>query len=295
MRLCMNKKILIQFAVNQRRLEKLIPACKRVGLEHDFFSYYADSRQLDDFPEDFLNNEYLAFATIPVLLYAQKRTPEHYKRKSDFELYNEHFLKMIYAENLYKCEQEYIFNGMADASIAQLPMLNIGCDTLSMEQLNGRVFKEEVFMKPNSAYKEFIGGVTLPGEKFEDFLARQKYCGKEVEVMLAPYYNIHSEYRFFVYDDIVATGSSYIVNKKFNDKYAIPEAVYSKAQELAKLYQPTKCFTLDLCLLDNGDIKIVEYNHFSASGNYENDMSKVFELFKDDMNYLTKPAHTQRM
>jgi hypothetical protein len=39
-----------------------------------------------------------------------------------------------------------------------------------------------------------------------------------------------------------------------------------EAEKIENLYQPKKCFTLDLCLLNNGDIKIVEYNHFSTSG-----------------------------
>lgn len=282
----MKKKILIQFAVNEKRLGALIPACQKLGLEYDFFSFYSESNKLDDFPEDFLENEYLVFANIPVLLYSQKRSPEYYKNEEDFYKYNEHFLKMIYADNLYKCEQDYIFKGIENKEIPYLPMLNEGSQILTIDELKGRVFEDVVFMKPNSAYKEFIGGVTLPGESFEDYLVRKKHCGKEVEVMLSPFHEIHSEYRFFVYDDIVATGSSYIVEEKFNDKVEVPEVVFKKAQELAKLYQPTKCFTLDLCLLKNGDIKIVEYNHFSASGNYQNDMSKVFELFKEDNNYL---------
>jgi hypothetical protein len=33
--------------------------------------------------------------------------------------------------------------------------------------------------------------------------------------MIAPSYSIHSEYRFFVYDNIVATVSSYIVNRQY--------------------------------------------------------------------------------
>lgn len=278
----MKKKILIQFGMNDRRLKYLIPACEKVGLEYDFFSYYNESHILDDFPEDFLENEYLAFVSIPVILYALKRDAKHYKKEEDFYKYNEHLIKAIDGDLLYRCEQEFIFNGMKDGSIPEIPLLNSGSEILKMEALKGRVFEDVMFMKPNSAYKEFLGGVTLPGEKFEDYLIRKKYCGKEVEVMLSPYHKIHSEYRFFVYDQIVATGSSYIVQEKYNEKYPIPEAVFEKAKEIAKLYQPSKCFTLDLCLLENGDIKIVEYNHFTASGNYNNDISKIYELFKAD-------------
>lgn len=282
----MNKKILIQFGLNAKRMEKLIPACKKVGLEWDFFSYYLEDRMLDDFPTDFLENEYLAFVPIPVLLYSLKRSAEHYKNKEDFEKFNEHLIKMTYGNQIHRCEQEFIAKGIQDKSIPYLPMLNENSTILDMNTLIGKTFDEPAFLKPNSAYKEFIGSATLPKETFEDFLIRTKYCGKPVEVMYAPHYDIHSEYRFFVYEDYVTTGSSYIVDKKFNINYEIPEAVWVKAREFAKLYQPTKCFTLDLCLLANGDIKIVEHNHFSASGNYNADMSKVFEAFIADGNYL---------
>lgn len=282
----MSKKIIIQFGINERRMAALIPACKKLGMEYDFFSYYLEDKLLDDFPEDFLKHEYLAFVPIPVLIYSGRRSAEYYKREEDFKAYNEHLIKITYGDYIYRCEQEYIFKGIEDGSIPYLPMLNEGSVILDMNTLIGKQFYEPVFLKPNSAFKEFIGGVTMYGEFFEDFLIRTKYCGKPIEVMYSPYHEIHSEYRFFVYDDVVATGSSYIVNKVFNQDYSIPDEVWAKAREIAKIYQPTKCFTLDLCLLTNGDIKIVEYNHFSASGNYKADMSKVFELFLADKNYL---------
>lgn len=282
----MNKKIIIQYGLSEKRLAPLFIGAKKVGLDIDYFSYYAESRFLDDFPEDFNDYESLVFATIPVLLYIKKEDPNVYKNILDYDKFNNTMKEMTYSDFLINCEQEVISEKIKENKIPYLPMLNEDAKILSMSDLKGKVFDQEMFLKPNSAYKEFLGKTTLPNESFEDFLVRNKYCGKEVEVMLAPSYSIHSEYRFFVYDDNVATGSSYIVNGKYDVNYQVPEIVLNEAKRIAKLYQPTKCFTLDLCLLNNGDVKIVEYNHFSASGVYSCEMDKVFDYFKNDTQYI---------
>lgn len=42
----------------------------------------------------------------------------------------------------------------------------------------------------------------------------------------------HSEYRFFVYDNIVANGSSYIVYLQYNVDYEVPISVMKEAEKM---------------------------------------------------------------
>lgn len=272
------KKVLIQFGISEKRLSGIFEAMKTLGLNYDFFSYYVEDRILDDFPEDFLENDWVAFSSIPAVLYSAKKDPQYYKSEDKFNLWNEHFIKSYFNDDINNLEQEVIFEKIKNKEIPYLPMLNEKSQFLTMQDLNGRIFDEPVFMKPNSTMKQFIGGVTLPGEKFEDFLVRKSYCGKEVGVMLSESHNIHSEYRFFVYKGKVLTGSSYFLNRELNKTLEIPSSVYSEAHRLASLYQPGIAFTLDLGLLDNGDIKIVEYNKFTASGPYNCNMLDVLKV-----------------
>lgn len=278
------KKILIQFSATPKRLEQLITACRNIGVEYEFFSYYSENQTLDDMPEDLIENKHFTFSSIQPMFYALKKEPKHYKREEDFHKYNECFINSFYGNDFYRFEQEFISNGVKDGSLPYIPMLNEQNTIKPLTDIPlSHVFENEVFIKPNNAFKSFIGGVTLPGETFEEFLFRKKLgTSFDIEVMMAPFFKIHSEYRFFVYNGIPLEWSSYIHQYKYDITVAVPETVVNEAFRLAKLFQPGKAFTLDLCLLENGDIKIVEYNHFTASGNYSCSMEKSIATICSD-------------
>lgn len=276
----MKKSILIQFSTTPHRLEDIIKACRFNNVSYEFFSYYTDNNQIDDLPQDIIENKYFTFASIPPIYNSLKRQSQYYKNEEDFHLYNEHFIDSFFGNSFDNFEQEFIFNEMNKGNIVSLPMLNWGGSIVSINSIDkNHKFDEEVFIKPNSAFKEFIGGLTVVGETFEDFLIRKKLGTKEdIEILVAPNKQIHSEYRFFVYNGSVIEGSSYILKKQFNKNVPIPDIVQKEAEKLAQLYQPGKAFTLDLCLLENGDVNIVEYNHLSASGHYSCNLHELINI-----------------
>lgn len=185
-----------------------------------------------------------------------------------FNKHNETFIDSFYGNDFDKFEQEFILKGIKDGTVPYIPLLNEHTQIVSIDEIRGRVFEEETFMKPSSSFKEFIGGTTLPGEKLEDFLIRKKWGGKDIPVMLSPAYDIQSEYRFFIFNGVPMAGSSYIQDKVYNITAPIPDAIQKEAERLAKVYSPSITCVMDLCMMRNGDIKIVEFNHPPASGQY---------------------------
>lgn len=274
----MKKKVLLQFGMNEKRLTSVFQAMKNLNLEYGFFSYLREDKIIDDFPEDFIENDWVSFASIPVVLYATRKNPIYYKSQEKFEIYNDKLIDSFYNDDLNNLEQEHILNGIKNGSIPYIPMLNENSKFLAFDSLKEIKFEKPLFIKPNSTMKQFIGGVALPGETFEEFLARMKFCGTKIGVMVSDVHHIHSEYRFFVYKGEVLTGSSYFLNKKLVKDYPIPQEVYSEARRIAKLYQPGIAFTLDLALLQSGKIKVVEYNKFCASGPYNCNMEDVLKV-----------------
>ena len=61
--------------------------------------------------------------------------------------------------------------------------------------------------------------------------------------------------------------------------------VLKRAQEYALLYTPADIFTMDLARLNDGSIKIIEYNCFNCSGVYLCDLVDTYQAIKE---YLRK-------
>lgn len=161
-------------------------------------------------------------------------------------------------------------------------MLNGESTIINLADNLNKTFDREVFIKPTSDLKGYIGGIIPVGTTIYDFLMRSSYMPhwKSEPTLIAEVKDIHSEYRFFVVGDRVVTGSRYILNKEVNPSVNIPKEVADKAVELAKVYAPDKVFTMDLALLNNGSIEIVEYNCFNGSGTY---LAPLEELMKELM------------
>ena len=86
-------------------------------------------------------------------------------------------------------------------------------------------------------------------------------------------------------DGKIVSGSAYRQNGIVGYNKIVPDIVWDKAREYAKLYKPADIFTIDLARLDDGSIRIIEYNCFNCSGVYLCDMVETFYAIKD---YLYK-------
>lgn len=158
---------------------------------------------------------------------------------------------------------------------------------------------DKIFIRPSNGYKSFPGQI-LPKENFEFELdvLKKSYGGLDLDqlVLVSPIQEIDEEYRFIVVDGKVVSGSLYMDknNRKswsaYYDRLCEDKKAFEFAEQLVKLYQPDKAYTLDVCKLPSGEYKMLEVNSFCCGSMYGNDYEKVVnavnELCLQDFNEI---------
>jgi hypothetical protein len=143
----------------------------------------------------------------------------------------------------------------------------------------------EIFIRPSNGYKTFAGQV-INYSNFESELKNiKRYIGEDNPlVLVSKCFKILEEYRFIIVEGEVVSGAKYF------DKYNMGtfEPYYNKpcvhddielieyASNLAKLYQPDKAFTMDICKTYSG-YRLLEINSFNCASMYGNNYSTVVE------------------
>ncbi len=163
-----------------------------------------------------------------------------------------------------------------------LPLLNGDAVMYRIAANLAQSFDREMFIKPSKDEKAFDAGILAPGQTIETFIASQPQARNWIDEMavIAPCKAIAAEYRFFVVDREVVTGSLYRFAGKANFNANIPANVMQAAIEFAQMYQPHSVFTMDLAEAREG-IRIVEYNCWNASRMYAADVAKIFHAVHD--------------
>lgn len=143
------------------------------------------------------------------------------------------------------------------------------------------VMTEPSFIRPTDDGKSFAGGVISPHD-FDDW--RERICSidgfatidMDTQVVVAPYKEIHSEYRFFVVDNKIVSASRYKLGNRLNPSEDVPYDLHQSAYEFIQIWQPDRAFVIDLAITDQG-VKIVEFNNINAAGWYKADVSKIIQ------------------
>lgn len=245
-------------------------------------------------------------------------TEEHTFTGIDYEIFNQHdnFIALSYINAIKICTTDlftkynlYNFESLSEKEINNvmskmkksffydddkkfdqfyysnlgLPLLNDKPIFLSLIGQEELIFDTEKFIKPSKDLKAFTGGLIQPHQTIKDFVEKGRYqAGWNEEIaLISEVKEIEAEYRFFVLDDKVITGSRYIFNKEVIPSPIVPKDVLDVADEYAKLYKPHDLFTMDIAVMKNGEYKIVEYNAFNGSGHYECDLVKLFNVLND--------------
>lgn len=173
---------------------------------------------------------------------------------------------------------------------SELPMLNSDVEFFDLSLHQALSFSEAKFVKPTNDLKAFNAGILEAGQTVQEFIGgslHQPHAFKE-HILVSSVKDVVDEYRFFVIDGKVITGSQYKVNKQLKyqsliifDKDHVDAAAY--AAEQATIFKPDDVFTLDICKTADGKYSIVEYNCFNCSGLYACDVPKLFAAVNELM------------
>jgi hypothetical protein len=85
----------------------------------------------------------------------------------------------------------------------------------------------------------------------------------------------------------IISGSTYFDSenvgtlKPHYDKICTDVKAIEFAEQMVKLYQPDKAFTIDVCKRDDGEYKLLEINSFNCASMYGNDYDAVVKFTND--------------
>ena len=141
---------------------------------------------------------------------------------------------------------------------------------------------EHFFIRPNLDTKSFAGEIN----SWEEFaIWRQQIqvlgeCwGKTIQmddlVVMAPIRKIAAEYRLFVVDKQVVTGSRYKMGNRVVYEPLVDDIVLDLANDAIKLFCPVDAFAIDIAITEDGDPRILEINCINSSGLYAADTMKL--------------------
>lgn len=139
------------------------------------------------------------------------------------------------------------------------------------------------FIRPCKDTKDFDGAV-FTKEEFTKWrnkeLSNSGVCEFEnSEVVISPTKHIYAEYRFFVVDGKLITGSQYKKDFKLHPSSDIDSTVLEFAQNMIDLWHPARAFVIDIAKTDNG-LKVIEINNFNSAGFYQSDVSKIIDAIE---------------
>lgn len=141
------------------------------------------------------------------------------------------------------------------------------------------------FIRPVKDSKAFAGTI-IDGTEFEAWQDAQIEMGvtlfPETPVLVAEPTRIDAEYRFFVVDGKVLTGSMYMYKQRLQPReleyeYDLDMAAMAYAQSQVDRWQPAPAFVIDVAAMDMQakTFRIIEINGFNAAGFYKADVGKV--------------------
>ena len=205
---------------------------------------------------DFINNIYLSKKWKPGTFYNENFT---------VKAYNKH-----YKENMmnYSCQ-----------------FTTIG-EFASSHQPADKLF----FIRPIKDLKEFAGDVM----EFNNILRWERNIGCDnnptlsinTEIAVSEPYGIAHEWRLFIVNGKVSSGSHYRSYMKLDSKEDLPQNVIDFVESMCKMWTPSDIFVMDVGE-SNNKLYIIECNCFNSSGFYKSNVEKIIIDVSEYTKYQT--------
>ena len=132
------------------------------------------------------------------------------------------------------------------------------------------------FVRPASDMKEFAGMVISGREirEWEKSMTGDVAALGHTAIILNEPYAIRSEWRLFIVNGKVSTGSQYRTNHRFNQSPDVPQDVVDFAEARTKEYAPSHVFVMDIGYT-GGRLYVIEIGCFNSAGFYAADVNKL--------------------
>lgn len=156
--------------------------------------------------------------------------------------------------------------------------LNYGAIETNFDKLSKEDYPDDkmFFIRPVSDQKEFSGSVM----KFADIKLWSDKIFTDVPdfgstpIVVGEPYGLGYEWRLFILNGKVVTGSQYRTYYVTNVKPSLPQEVIDFAEKQAKVYSPSSLFVMDVG--KNGDdLYVIEIGCFNSAGFYASDLETL--------------------
>ena len=97
----------------------------------------------------------------------------------------------------------------------------------------------------------------------------------DTQIVVSPFKKIHTEYRLHVIQGQIITGSLYVRDGILAPEAGIPDTITQFAETLLRMAQPNEAFVMDIAQLQNGELKVIEFNAISGAGLYLSDQASL--------------------
>lgn len=136
--------------------------------------------------------------------------------------------------------------------------------------------KNPVFIK--SIESKILSGMVLEGNEDYDWWNEEyNYLKNDDLMILCPVHDIIQEWRFFIINGQIISGSQYKHDHILRIKEPISDIVWNKARKMSEKWMPSKNIVMDICLLKSGEFKVLEWNCVCSSGFYNSDISSILK------------------
>lgn len=146
----------------------------------------------------------------------------------------------------------------------------------------------EFFIRPTLDTKVFTGKPFNQEEwiKFRDYSLNNGHTTtltKDTLIQVSSLKNIQKEFRFYIVDGKIVTGSLYRTGCFINYNEVVDEGAIDYCNEMIKIFQLAPAFVMDICLTD-GEWKIIECGCINCAGLYKANIHKLLMAVEDYYN-----------
>jgi len=150
------------------------------------------------------------------------------------------------------------------------------------------VLHRDSFVRPTLDTKTFTGKIFTPQEweEFKEYSFKNGHTttlSKETEIQVASIKNIQKEFRFYIVNGEIITGSLYRTGCFINYSDIIDDGAIEYCKEMIKIFQLADAFVMDICLTD-GEWKIIECGTINCCGLYKANIPKLLIALEDYFN-----------
>lgn len=141
-----------------------------------------------------------------------------------------------------------------------------------------------VFARPSEDNKFFAGQV-FESSNFKYWLSQLEYSShfdvlnKKTPIIISSVKTILAEYRLFVVDGKIVTGSLYKIKDKVVTSEILDPVALAFASSMLEKWQPDRAFVIDIAITDHGP-KIIEVNNFNSSGFYKSNLGLIIDAIE---------------